>query len=126
MEFQLLLGHGEINKQVLDKIGHPDIHLTAKQQSNIQAKDDLTSGFNDHRYLVVTTPLSFESKVHPHTDKRNTNQRPNFFNDATILARMNWGSIIRDEFHSEKGRESTTVKVFRQLTQQQDQAFLPT
>lgn len=126
MKFQLLIGHGEINNRVLDKIGHPDIHVIAEQQSHIQAEDDLTSRFNDHRYLVVTTPLSFVSKVHPHTDKPNTNTRRNFFNDATILARMNWGSIIRDEFHSEKGRESTTVKVFRQLTLRQDQALLPT
>lgn len=117
MKFQLFLNHEEINKWVLNKISHSDIHLTAEQQSHIQAKINLTSSFNDYWYLLVITPLSFESKVHPHTNKCNINQCWNFFNDAIILAQMNWRSIIQDEFHSEKSHESTTVKVFQQLTQ---------
>ena len=86
MRFQLLLDHEEINKQVLNKIDYSDIYLIMKQQNHIQVKDNLTSHFNNHQYLIVITSLSFESKVHSHTDKCNINQHSNFFNDAIILA----------------------------------------
>jgi len=88
MKFQLYIGHGDINHRVLDDIGHPDIHLIAEKQDDIQVKEDMTSNANDHRYMIITTPLSFESKVHPYTDRLNTDMRRNFYNDRSILARM--------------------------------------
>lgn len=126
MKFKLLIGHGDITRRVLDKIDHPDIHLIADQQDHIQAKEDLTSGSNDHRYMVITTPLSFESKVHPHTDRPKPDTRRNFYDDDRIDARLKWGAIIRDEFHSEKGFASSSIRVFRQLTLRQNESLLTT
>jgi SNF2-related domain len=126
MKLRLFIGHGDVTRRVLEKIGHPDIQLIAEHQDNIQAKEDMTSGCNDHRYMIITTPQSFETRVHPYTDRLNPNVRQNFYNDHGILARLKWGLIIRDEFHLEKGSSSTTIRVFRKLTRRQDETLLPT
>ncbi len=117
MKFRLFIGHGDIKHRVLEKIGHPSIELIADQKDKLKAEEDLTSGENDHRYMVVTTPLSFETRVLPYTDRFDTRKRRNFYSDVGILARLKWGLIIRDEFHGEKGQSSTTVRLFRKLTQ---------
>jgi SNF2 family DNA or RNA helicase len=126
MNFRLFIGHGDIKHRVLEKIGHPSIKLIADQKDKLKAEEDLTSGQNDHRYIVVTTPLSFETRVLPYTDRFDTGRHRNFYSDAGILARLKWGSIIRDEFHGEKGQSSTTVRLFRKLICRQEGSFLPT
>ena len=126
MKFRLFIGHGDIKHRVLEKIGHPSIELIADQKDKLKAEEDLTSGENDHRYMVVTTPLSFETRVLPYTDRFDTRKRRNFYSDVGILARLKWGLIIRDEFHGEKGQSSTTVRLFRKLTCRQEGSFLPT
>ena len=68
MNFQLFIDHGDIKHQALKKIEHPDINLIADQKDNLQAKEDLTSDQNDHQYMIITTPLSFETRVLSHTD----------------------------------------------------------
>ena len=63
MKFQLFINYDNIKHQVLKKIEHSSIKLIMNQKDKLKAEEDLTSNENDHQYMIVTTSLSFETRV---------------------------------------------------------------
>ena len=88
MKFRLFIGHGDIKHRVLEKIGHPSIELIADQKDKLKAEEDLTSDKNDHQYIIITTSLSFETRILSYINQFNTEKLHNFYNDADILAHL--------------------------------------
>ena len=73
MKFQLFINYNDVNHQILENIDHSNIQLIMKKQDDIQIKEDMTFSANDHKYMIITTLLSFEFKVHSNTDQLKIN-----------------------------------------------------
>ena len=106
-------GETKHNQQLqLPKHTYPN-HLKAYQLT-LQLNEDLVAGSMNHHYLVRTTPQSFLTLVHD-TNITKPKMKIKSYNDDVILNLMKWIMLVCDEFHLEKGAESTSIKIFRCL-----------
>ena len=126
IKFQLFIDHDNIKYWVLEKIEYSSIKLITNQKNKLKTEKNLISDENNHWYMIITTSLSFETRILSYINQFNTRKHWNFYSDVDILAHLKWDLIIQNEFHEEKNQSSTIIRLFQKLTCQQEEFFLLT